>query len=61
MTVSMMFPISTERVVLVARRQRVAIGQEQNNFSEFGEILAAPLSKFHIALELGAAIQFAHA
>ena len=61
MTVSMMFPIPSERVISVARRQGVALDQEQDQFAEFGEILAAPLCQFHIALELSAANQIAHA
>ncbi len=61
MTVSMRFPIPPERVVLVARWQGVTLNQEQDQLAEFGKILATPLRQFHIALELGAANQIAHA
>ena len=59
--ISMMFPIPTERVVLVARRQRIAFDQEKDQLAELGEILSAALGQLHIALELGAANQIAHA
>ena len=60
-TVSMMFPVATERVVLITRRQGIALDQEKDQLAELGEVLASAFGQLHIALELGAADQIAHA
>jgi hypothetical protein len=60
-TVSMTFPVPTERVVLITRRLGIALYQEKNQFAELGELLASAFGQLHTALELGAANQIAHA
>ena len=55
MAVAVVLPLAPKRMILVARQQRIALDQQQDDLPQLRHILAAFLRELYIAAELGAA------